>query len=139
MSIFRHRITLRFDLWEATLGFFVVAGVIAVVWILSLEPSNPVQSEREMQPFRERYGPGHNTEREEEWLIRDFFQDRRNGGFVDVGANHYQLANKTYYLENTLGWSGLAIEPQQQYAADYGTYRPKTKFFPFFVSDVSNE
>ena len=72
-----------------------------------------------MDFFREYYGPGHATEREEEWMIRDFFKDRRGGFFVDVGANHYRWTSKTYYLETTLGWSGLAIEPQQQYAADY--------------------
>ena len=51
--------------------------------------------------------PNHFTEREEEWMIRDYFQDRRGGVFVDVGANHYQSASKTYYLETRLGWSGM--------------------------------
>ena len=37
-----------------------------------------------------------------------------------------------------LGWSGLAIEPQREFAGGYAEHRPKTKFFPFFVSDVSN-
>jgi FkbM family methyltransferase len=99
----------------------------------------PVQSAYEMQFFRDRYGPDHNTEREEEWMIRDYFQDRRGGVFVDVGANHYRSANKTYYLETKLGWSGLAVEPQREFAAEYAKYRPRTKFLPFFVSDVSNE
>ena len=72
-------------------------------------------------------------------MIRDFFKDRRNGFFVDVGANHYRWTSKTYYLETTLGWSGLAIEPQQQFAGDYLKHRPHTKFFPFFVSNRSNE
>ena len=71
-------------------------------------------------------------------MIRDYFQDRRGGVFVDVGANHYKDASKTYYLESMLGWSGLAIEPQREFAGGYAQYRPKTKFFPFFVSDVSN-
>jgi FkbM family methyltransferase len=133
------RLTVRFDLWELILGLSLVAMATALVWARKSEPANPVQSERELQAFGEKYGPGHYSEREEEWLIRDFFQDRRGGVFVDVGANHYRLASKTYYLEKNLGWSGLAIEPQQQYAADYSTHRPRTKFFPFFVSDVSNE
>jgi FkbM family methyltransferase len=100
---------------------------------------NPVVSAAEMQVFRERYGPDHFSEREEEWLIRDFFQDRRDGVFVDVGAHHFKSSSKTYYLESKLGWSGLAIEPQREFAAEYATYRPRTKFLPFFVSDVSNE
>ena len=84
-------------------------------------------------------GPNHYSEREEEWLIRDYFADRRGGVFVDVGANHYQLASKTYYLETNLAWSGIAIEPQRQFAAGYERHRPRTKFRPFFVSNVSNE
>jgi FkbM family methyltransferase len=100
---------------------------------------NAVMSASEIEPFRQRYGPDHFSEREEEWLIRDFFQDRRGGVFVDVGAHHFKSSSKTYYLESQLGWSGLAIEPQQEFAAEYATYRPRTKFLPFFVSDVSNE
>ncbi len=100
---------------------------------------NPVFSASEMAYFRERYGPGHYTEREEEWMIRDFFKDRRDGTFVDVGAHHFKSSSKTYYLESTLGWSGIAIEPQREFAAEYATYRPRTKFRPFFVSDVSND
>ena len=61
---------------------------------------------------RTEYGPNHYSEREEEWLIRDYFADRRGGVFVDVGANHYQDASKTYYLETNLAWSGIAVEPQ---------------------------
>jgi FkbM family methyltransferase len=99
----------------------------------------PTQSAAEMEPFRKKYGPSRNTEREEEWFIRDYFQDRRNGTFVDVGANHYQNSNKTYYLETALGWSGLAIEPQREFAEAYIRNRPRTKFLPFFISDVSNE
>lgn len=100
---------------------------------------NAVMSASELDYFRERYGPDHFSEREEEWLIRDFFQDRRDGVFVDVGAHHFKSSSKTYYLESKLGWSGLAIEPQHEFAAEYATYRPRTKFLPFFVSDVSNE
>jgi FkbM family methyltransferase len=101
--------------------------------------ANPVVSASEMDYFRERYGPDHFTEREEEWMIRDFFQDRRDGVFVDVGAHHFKSSSKTYYLESKLGWSGIAIEPQVEFAAEFAAYRPRTKFRPFFVSDVSND
>jgi FkbM family methyltransferase len=96
------------------------------------------ETTREMEPFRRKYGPNHNSEQEEEWFIRDFFHDRRGGTFVDVGANHYHDSSKTYYLETALGWSGIAIEPQREFAQGYAEHRPRTKFLPFFVSDVSN-
>jgi FkbM family methyltransferase len=100
--------------------------------------ASSAMSRTELAWFREKYGPDHYSEREEEWLIRDYFQDRRGGTFVDVGANHYKAASKTYYLESKLGWSGLAVEPQREFADEYKKYRPRTRFLPFFVSDRSN-
>ncbi len=139
MSIWRRRITITVDPWITLLCLLFVLAVGVASNPLGLSRSNPVQSEVEIDAFRQRYGPHHWTEREEEWLIRDFFGDRRGGLFVDVGANHFRAASKTYYLETELGWSGLAIEPQREFAADYRTYRPRTKFVPLFVSEASNQ
>jgi FkbM family methyltransferase len=85
------------------------------------------------------YGPKRYSQFAEEWIIRDFFKDRRDGVFVDVGANHYRDHSTTFYLEEQLGWSGLAVEPLVQFAEDYKKHRPRTRFLPFFVSDVSDE
>jgi FkbM family methyltransferase len=128
-------ITIRLDAWALTL----ILSFALVVYFAWFRAQHPVQSAWEVDEFRERYGPGHYSEREEEWMIRDFFQDRRDGVFVDVGANHYKNTSKTFYLESKLGWSGIAVEPQREFQADYATFRPRTKFFPFFVSDVSNQ
>lgn len=125
----------------------VVASAAAVLTRYGLPPRAagaaskvaPEQSSVELDYFRSRYGPHHHTERQEEWLIRDYFQDRRGGVFVDVGANHYRASSKTYYLETQLGWSGVAVEPQREFAADWAKHRPRSRFLPFFVSDASNE
>ena len=85
------------------------------------------------------YGPNRYSQFAEEWIIRDFFKDRRGGVFVDVGANHYKKDSTTFYLEEKLGWSGLAVEPLAQFEGEYKQFRPKTKFLPFFVSDTSDE
>jgi FkbM family methyltransferase len=92
----------------------------------------------DLQELERRYGPSRHSRYGEEWIVRDFFKDRRDGVFVDVGANHYRNESNTYYLDTELGWSGVAVEPQQKFAADYARYRPRTKFVPLFVSDVSN-
>jgi FkbM family methyltransferase len=138
----RHSMTFRLDAWELVLLAAIVIVVVNAAWRMVVShnpvPDNPVQSVREMAFFREKYGPDHFSEREEEWMIRDYFQDRRGGVFVDVGANHYKEYSKTYYLESMLGWSGLAIEPQREFAGGYAEHRRMTKFFPFFVSDVSD-
>jgi FkbM family methyltransferase len=133
---FTRVLKIRVDLWEAIL---VAAFGLMLAYGLRPVPFPEVQSAREIDYFRAQYGPRRNSEREEEWLIRDFFKDRRGGFFVDVGANHYRVASKTYYLESVLGWSGIAIEPLSEFAADYTRYRPRTRFFPLFVSSASDE
>jgi FkbM family methyltransferase len=133
----RRSVTFRVDYWELCLLAAFVGG-LGWMGYRAVVPSHPVQSASEIEFFKERYGPDRFSEREEEWLIRDYFQDRRGGVFVDVGANHYRDASKTYYLESQLGWSGLAIEPQREFGPDYARHRPRTTFLPFFVSDVSN-
>ena len=101
----------------------------------------PIQYARhpESQALLEKYGLQKNSYSEEEWCIRDFFKDRRDGFFVDVGANDYKITSNTYYLDTVLNWKGIAIEPQKQFEADYLKYRPRTKFVSFFVSDASNQ
>jgi FkbM family methyltransferase len=121
----------RFDLVELTL---IVVTVLVVVEVARhLLPDN-----FEGYELAQRYGPSRYSEGPEEWVIRDFFADRRDGFFVDIGANHYRERSKTYYLESRLGWRGIAVEPQKEFAADYAAHRPATKFLPFFVSDQSN-
>ena len=127
--------TKRFDVLELTL---IVA--LASVAVVKLRPQYVYQAALvEGADLARTYGPSRNSEHEEEWIIRDFFQDRRNGVFVDVGANDYKFLSNTYYLETALGWSGLAVEPQTSFAEDYRQHRPRSKFLPFFVSDVSND
>lgn len=80
-------------------------------------------------------GPPLYSQDAEETLIRDFFQDRRGGTFVDIGAGHYKDASTTYYLEKHLGWKGIAVDAQESFAKGYADNRPGTKFFSYFVSD----
>ena len=138
MRTSRRIAAIRMDIWEIALLLILPGVGIWSIWP-SQTPGNPVQSLREIDAFRQKFGPNHYSEREEEWLIRDYFQDRRAGVFADVGANHYRQNSKTYFLESELGWSGVAVEPQHEFAADYARYRPRTKFLPFVVSDNSNE
>lgn len=74
----------------------------------------------------------------EDWFTRDFFRDKREGVFLDVGANHYQNQNNTYFLEKELGWSGVAIDAQPEFGTDYATHRPRTRFVALFASDVAD-
>lgn len=125
----------RFDLIEIALLGSLAAGLI---WGYSVMRAHSVPSP-EAVGFKAAYGPSRNSRHGEEWFIRDFFGDKRGGTFVDVGANHYRDESNTYYLETELGWEGIAVEPLVEFRADYVAHRPRTRFRPFFVSDVSNE
>lgn len=96
------------------------------------------EDDAELEALRQAFGPFRNSQFAEEWIVRDFFGGERGGVFVDVGANDYRRFSNTFYLETELGWSGIAIEPQTQFAEGYRRHRPRTTFVPLFVSDVSN-
>jgi len=128
----------RFDVLELALVSFAVAAAFSVVGSqLRLRATNV--GPPEAAELWKKYGSSRHSEHLEEWVIRDFFNDRRNGTFVDVGANDYRMFSNTYYLETQLGWSGLAVEPQRQFELDYTKYRARTRFLPFFVSDLSDQ
>ena len=93
---------------------------------------------REIAPILQKYGAHRFSRNVEEWVIRDFFQDRHNGVFLDVGANDYRNESNTYYLETELGWSGVAIDALEEFAQGYQEHRPQTRFFAGFVSDVGD-
>jgi FkbM family methyltransferase len=127
--------------WGKTRFDAVEMGVVAafvgfLTWAAMYEGPSP--SQLESQALAEQYGPATNSENEEEWIIRDFFKERRGGVFLDVGASHYRINSNTYYLETELGWSGLAVEPFTHFEPDYRAHRPRTRFEPFFVSDMSD-
>jgi FkbM family methyltransferase len=117
-------------------GYLIAVSRIGDI-VASQRRANP-DDENELTALDRKYGPERNSEHAEEWIVRDFFQDRRGGVFVDVGANHHQRFSNTYYLETALGWSGVAFEPQAKFAAGYKASRPRTVLVPLFVSDVSN-
>jgi FkbM family methyltransferase len=49
---------------------------------------------------------------EEKKLVREFFQNKKNGFFIEVGANEPdEIYSQTMHLETELEWSGLLIEP----------------------------
>ena len=124
----------------------LIVLMVDLVWLAgnrlpALETWKSTSATPESQALKEAYGPGSNSEHEEEWIVRDYYHGFRDGVFVDVGANHYQKDSNTFYLETVMGWSGIAVEPlrEREFEEGYLTHRRRTRFRPFFVSDVSNE
>ena len=129
--------------WLETALLCVLAFALGVVVTSFLQTEvRQAEVERltgEARQLQSAYGPETNSEHQEEWVLRDFFQGKRNGVFVDVGANDYRRFSNTYYLETELGWSGIAVDPQRQFELGYREHRPRTRFRAFFVGDRSND
>lgn len=122
--------------WD-TLSVVLIAGFVGVLgYNYGRRPTPPnIPAPAEAAHLARFYGPGHYSQNFEEWIIRDFFQDRRGGVFVEVGSGDARRWSNTYYLEGALGWSGLAVEPQASFAPDYVRYRPRTTLISAFASD----
>jgi FkbM family methyltransferase len=75
------------------------------------------------------------SQHNEELIIRDFFQDRRDGVFLDVGCAWPIQYSNTYFLEHELGWSGIGIDALPEYAEAWRVERPRSRFFNFLVTD----
>src|SRR4030042_3270002 len=46
---------------------------------------------------------------QDKWVC-EFFRNKRNGYFLDIGANDGVWISNTYYMEKELGWDGICIE-----------------------------
>lgn len=77
------------------------------------------------------------SQHDEEVIIRDFFQDRRGGFFVDVGCAGPRKDSNTFYLEKELGWSGIGVDALPEYADAWQRKRPKSRFFNYIATDRS--
>jgi FkbM family methyltransferase len=108
--------------------------VLAAVTALLAVPACPATDDRDeiLSSGKKLY-----SQFDEELVIRHFFDDRRDGLFVDVGAYDWKDSSTTYYLEKHLGWSGLAIDALDQFREGYVRNRPGTKFFNYIVTDHS--
>jgi FkbM family methyltransferase len=128
----------RFVLLMTILGIMVGLFLGKSIFKAKSEPELPPQ-EGGPRTELDRYSPNHFSGNNEEIIIRHYFKDRRNGYFLDVGSYHYSIGSNTYYLEKYLGWEGIAIDANEEYALGYKENRPKTLFFSLFVSDRSDE
>ena len=47
---------------------------------------------------------------EDKYIIENFFKNKTNGFFVELGALDGIQFSNTYYLENNMNWSGVLID-----------------------------
>ena len=70
-------------------------------------------------------------------IYENFFKNKKDGFFCDIGGNHPLKINNTLYFEQ-LGWHGVAFEPLP-YLADLWIRHRKAKLFSYALSDAEKE
>lgn len=116
--------------WIVTLATALLLGPI--VGGAAAEPA-PTAAAAPKKPILEQK-PKY-SQLKEEIYIRHFFDDERDGFYVDVGAWEWEKNSTTAYLEKHLGWSGIAIDAHPGLAPGWKEHRPKAKFFSYIVTD----
>ena len=67
---------------------------------------------------------------DEKQQIREFFQNRKGGVFVEVGAHEpTSHESQSWHLEHLLNWKGVLVEPNPQLAEQARHQRPKATVF----------
>lgn len=51
------------------------------------------------------------SQHKQDEFIAEYFNNKREGVFVDIGAHDGESLSNTYVLEKEFGWSGICIEP----------------------------
>lgn len=69
-------------------------------------------------------------EQAEKKLVRDYFDNKKNGFFVEVGANDPTAVNsQSWHLESQLQWTGILVEPNPTLAERCRELRPGSSSF----------
>jgi FkbM family methyltransferase len=79
-----------------------------------------------------------NPEAEEKELVWKFFGRKRDGVFVEVGANDPVAGSQTWLLEQN-GWQGVLVEPQASLCEKLRAARPRSQVFQVACSRPGSE
>jgi FkbM family methyltransferase len=112
---------LRYALQKAI--FFVIWPRVMVIRI-------PEQRRQELQKL------GYRSQFAQDYIINKYiFRSAKHGIFVDIGANHPEYINNTYYYEKTLHWSGIACDPISLFKKEWQQSRPQTTYLQVAVGE----
>lgn len=75
----------------------------------------------------------------EDAALNKLLNNKMNGFYIDIGANHPTEINNTYYFYLNKGWRGINIEPNPLLIAAFNKVRPLDINLNLGVADVSTE
>ncbi|EKU99904.1 hypothetical protein Lepto7375DRAFT_1990 [Leptolyngbya sp. PCC 7375] len=71
----------------------------------------------------------------EDLFLRDYFKDKLNGFYVDIGAYHPRQFSNTYFLYRYRGWAGINIEANLNCVTLFNQVRKRDVNIHAVVSD----
>ena len=74
----------------------------------------------------------------EDDFIFDFFGNKKDGKYLDIGAGGWKTISNTYLLYEQ-GWSGIAIDPFERQKKGWAENRPRDKFLDIAISDYDGK
>lgn len=60
------------------------------------------------------------------WIAEYIFPGKRNGYFLEAGAGNGQAGSSCYVLEKHLGWTGICVEPHDDFFRELVPVRPNS-------------
>lgn len=75
---------------------------------------------------------------QDEFIFKNFFNKKKNGFFVDIGAHDGITGSNTYFFEKELNWDGVCIEPNNSIYKHLIQNR-SVKSFNFGISDTNGK
>jgi FkbM family methyltransferase len=79
----------------------------------------------------------HSQEKQDYLVYSEFFKQKVNGFFCDIGGNHPIVYNNTLFFEEK-GWKGISFEPLPHLKELWDNQRT-AKLFPFALSDKEGD
>lgn len=70
--------------------------------------------------------------------VIDFYKDKQNGFFIEIGASDGIYLSNTFLLETKYNWTGICVEPIPEIYSTLILNRPKSKCFDNAVYSTSN-
>lgn len=86
----------------------------------------------------DRYGYVSYSQEGEDIILRDIFQDKNTGFYIDVGAYHPKRFSNTYYFYKK-GWSGINIDANHTAIDHFDSSRKRDLNILCAVSNVDRE
>lgn len=80
-----------------------------------------------------------NSQLGQDLLVLKFYQNKKNGFFVEIGASDGVTLSNTYLLEKEFGWSGICVEPIPNNYEKLMENRPNSICCDRAVYDVSDK